>query len=145
MIKSVSRNSKSSSVTLRVLRVPDWRHGACESFLTFLYVLHIWVLTWWVSNFSLLAWLKCVKNHPIIISDLEEIEGSWSLTWRIWVKGHPWPLHCSCQIISNLCTKYQHSSMIKSVSKKPCPWWDYLVMLRVPDQRHGGHGSSLTS
>ena len=94
--------------------------------LDILNILHIWFLTW-VPNFSFLAWYhyKCVKNPPVIISDLG---GHWGfLTGHVENMGHPWSHNCFVFCISNPCAKFQHSSMIISVSRTSCPpWWGVL-------------------
>ena len=142
-----------------------------------------------MPNFSFLAWLEVCQEPPIIISDLEDIEGFWLETWRTWViidfiffldigfltcvqnfrilawlemcqeppchhqwlgghwwfptrdmenKDQPWPQNCSWYMIPDLSAKFQLSTMIKSVSRTPSPWWGYLEMLRVPDRKLGG-------
>ena len=130
-------------------------------------VLDIWYPTC-VPNFWIQLDWKVVKNHPVIISDLEDIEGSWLDTWRTWVlldliivldtgyltclpnfsilawlevcqeptlsssvneghwgfltrdmedMGHHWPHNGSWHGIPGLGAKFQHSSMIGSVSR----------------------------
>ena len=59
--------------------------------------------------------------------------------------GHPWPQNCSWHWIHNLCAKFQHSSMFRNVSRTTLSSSVTWRTLRVPDQRHGGHGLSLIS
>ena len=79
-----------------------------------------------------------------------------SHTWRMlmvpdWILGwwsHPWRQILSWYVILDLYTKFQLSSMNRSVSRTPCPRSHTWRMLMVPDRTLGGwgypwrHGSS---
>ena len=54
-----------------------------------------------------------VKNHPVIISDLEDIEGSWL---EIEDMGHP-DLIIVLDIEFPTCAKFKNSNIIRSVKK----------------------------
>ena len=105
--------------------------------LDILNVLHIW-LTSGVPNFTFLSWLEVCQKKP-----------SSSVTWRNWEfltgdmvdKIYQWPHNSFGHLISNLYATFQHSSIIKIVSKTtPLS----SVTWKVPEQRHEGHGSYLT-
>ena len=59
--------------------------------------------------------------------------------------SHLWPHNCSWHFISDMCTKCQPSSMIRSVSRTPCHWWVYLEDIEGSRQKTLRTGSSLTS
>ena len=71
-----------------------------------------------------MAWLEVCKETPC----------PWSHTWRmlkvpdwsLWEWGHLWYHGSSLHVILYLCAKFKLSSMIRSVSRIPCPWSPYL-------------------
>ena len=72
--------------------------------------------------------------------------GHWGfLTKDMEDMGHLWPHNCFWHWTSDVCTKFQLSSMIKSVSRTPCPWWEYLEDVESSWQETWRTGSSLTS
>ena len=101
-------------------------------------VLNIWFLTC-VPNISFLAYLEECQELPC---HHQWLEGHWRFLTG--VMGHPWPQNCYWHWIHNLCAKFQHSSMIRSVSRSTLSSSVTWRILRVADQRHAGHGSFLT-
>ena len=111
MIISVSRTTLLSSVTWRTLRVPDQRHEGHGSFLTINFFLDI-EFTTCVPNFSILALLEVCQELPC---HPQWLGGHWGFLTRDMVDIG---LHnCSWHWNSDLCAKFQHSSMIRSVSR----------------------------
>ena len=138
------------SVSKTTLSLTSW----LESLSTWVFhdvlnVLHIWLLTC-VPDFNFLAWF--VKNHPVIISDSGGHLGF--LTGGMEDMGHPWPHNCSWHFIPSLHAKFQHSSMIRSVSRTGILGgrWGFLtedledrVILDTMDHLGGPHGSYTES
>ncbi len=82
------------------------------------YIIHLY------ANMSSLAWLKVCQEPPVL-----EVH-----TWRTlkvpdWILGgwgHHWHHGSSWYVIIDLCAKCQLSSMIRSMSRTPCPRSPYF-------------------
>ena len=91
-----------------------------------------------VKNFIILAWLEVCQELPC---HHQWLGGHWGfLTGDMEDMGYPWPHNCSWNCYPDLCAKFQHSRMNRSVSRTCCPSWGYWKTLRVPDRRLGGQG-----
>ena len=99
------------------------------------------------------SWLYVTKYicAKFFISSM--IRSVWrTALYHQWLKEHWWfltgemeDMEHSSYMIPNISAKFQLSSTIRSVSRTPPSSSVTWRTLRVPDQRHGGHGSSSTS
>ena len=96
-----------------------------------------------VPNFNIITGLKVCQEPP---RHHQWLGGYWGfLTGDMKVIGDPCHHNCSLCWILDLCTKFQHSSMIRSVSRTNCPWWGYLEDAEGSWQETWRTGSSLLS
>ena len=91
-----------------------------------------------VPNLISVAWLEvCQEPHILEVH-------SWRMfmvpDWILGGWGHSWHQGSSWYVILELCTKFQLSSMNRSVSRTPRPRSHTWRTLRVPDWRLGGWG-----
>ena len=139
--RSVSEIRGQWGGTWRTLRVSDWRLGGHH---------HSWCHGWSYFIPRKLLWKFCVHIFIRSVSGMGVKKGgTWRTLrvpdWRHEGYGHPWHFKCSLYMIPNISAKFQFSSIIISVSRTPLSSSVTWMTWRDPDQRHGGHGSSLTS
>ena len=137
---SVLRTSLSSYVTWRSLRFSDWRHGRHGSSLT-VQIFFIWdsKLVFKITALSMIKVCQEPTNHH------QWLGGYWGLlTGHIEDIGHHWSDNCSWDCIPNICSEFQHSSMVICLSRTPCPYRGYLEDIEGSWPEPGGQ-SFLTS
>ena len=142
MILSMSRTPLSSSGTWRTLRVPDPETRRTWLIFDFVIVLDMG-FSICLPNLTIITWLEVRQEPP---HHHQWLGGYWGfLTRDMEDMSHPWLWHCSWHWNLNLCAKFQHSSMILSMSRTLLSSSGTWRTLTVPEQRHEGYGSFLTS